>query len=52
VEFRWIALITMWTLLAGPMFDSPSNHNVSQARPTGALKKPVKPPVHAVVRPA
>lgn len=23
MEFRWIALLTLWTLLAGPMFDSP-----------------------------
>jgi hypothetical protein len=23
MEFRWIAIITLWTLLAGPMFDSP-----------------------------
>lgn len=23
MEFRWIALITLWTLLAGPMFDTP-----------------------------
>lgn len=22
LEFRWIALIALWTLIAGPMFDS------------------------------
>lgn len=24
MEFRWVALITLWTMVAGPMFDSPS----------------------------
>jgi len=23
MEFRWVAIITLWTLLAGPIFDSP-----------------------------
>jgi hypothetical protein len=33
MEFRWIAILTLWTLLAGPMFDSPSNGSKShQAR--------------------
>ena len=31
MEFRWIALITLWTLLAGPMFDSPLNVAKSQS---------------------
>jgi hypothetical protein len=22
MEFRWIAIITLWTLLAGPIFDA------------------------------
>jgi hypothetical protein len=30
MEFRWIAFITLWTLLAGPMFDSPLNVAKSQ----------------------
>jgi len=30
MEFRWIAFITLWTLLAGPMFDSPLNASRSQ----------------------
>lgn len=42
MEFRWIALITLWTLIAGPMFDSPSNPQPSQSRtsasPTMAKK--------------
>jgi hypothetical protein len=29
MEFRWIALITLWTLLAGPIFDSPLNSSKS-----------------------
>lgn len=23
MEFRWIAILTLWTLLVGPVFDSP-----------------------------
>ena len=39
MEFRWIALITLWTLLAGPMFDSPLNTSKSiQARSDQAAK--------------
>ena len=30
MEFRWIAVITLWTLLVGPMFDSPLNASRSQ----------------------
>ena len=30
MEFRWIAIITLWTLLAGPMFDSSVNASRSQ----------------------
>jgi hypothetical protein len=30
MEFRWIALITLWTLLAGPIFDSPLSGSKSQ----------------------
>ncbi|HWY88314.1 MAG TPA: hypothetical protein VNX28_16500 [Gemmataceae bacterium] len=30
MEFRWVALITLWTLLAGPVFDSPLNAYKSQ----------------------
>jgi hypothetical protein len=30
MEFRWIALITLWTLLAGPIFDSPLANSKSQ----------------------
>jgi hypothetical protein len=24
MEFRWVALIALWTLLSGPVFDTPS----------------------------
>ncbi|MBI3408848.1 MAG: hypothetical protein HY040_10865 [Planctomycetes bacterium] len=30
MEFRWIAIITLWTLLAGPVFDSPVGMQASQ----------------------
>jgi len=39
MEFRWIAIIALWTLLAGPMFDArwgvPTEH---QTRTTAAAK--------------
>ena len=39
MEFRWIAILTLWTLLAGPMFDSPLNASKSQqARSNQAAK--------------
>lgn len=39
MEFRWIAIITLWTLLAGPMFDSSNNASRShQARSNQAAK--------------
>lgn len=30
--FRWIAALSLWALLAGPMFHSPLAHKHSQAR--------------------
>jgi len=37
MEFRWVALITLWTLLAGPVFDSrllPRNGQEARSNPT------------------
>jgi hypothetical protein len=43
MEFRWIAIITLWTLIAGPIFDSPLNVASSRsARTTSAAKQPVR----------
>lgn len=36
MEFRWIALITLWTLLAGPMFDVPLKAPRPQAETNAA----------------
>ncbi len=40
MEFRWIALITLWTLLAGPMFDSPlaKSHPARSGHTAQAMK--------------
>jgi hypothetical protein len=33
IEFRWVALITLWTMLIGPVFDlSPSASRAQQTR--------------------
>ena len=39
MEFRWIALITLWTLLAGPVFDSPLGIPKGQQTQTTAAGK-------------
>ncbi len=39
MEFRWIALITLWTLLAGPMFDAPLGTPSKQRGATSAAAK-------------
>ncbi len=25
IDFRWVALIALWTMLSGPIFSTPSN---------------------------
>jgi hypothetical protein len=39
MEFRWIALLALWTLLAGPMFDSPLQVSKSQQVRSGQTAK-------------
>ena len=35
IEFRWIALITLWTMLVGPVFDlAPTASRAQQNRST------------------
>ncbi len=38
MEFRWIALIALWTLIAGPLFDFASQNpdQTSAVSPAGA----------------
>jgi hypothetical protein len=39
MEFRWVAIITLWTLLAGPIFDSPlASPSPRSQRPGGVAK--------------
>ncbi len=39
MEFRWIAILTLWTLLAGPMFDSPTNGSKARSNQAKIVKK-------------
>jgi hypothetical protein len=48
MEFRWVALIALWTCLAGPIFSAPSAPSAKSGTPQAAVKsspagKPVKP---------
>lgn len=38
MEFRWVALIALWTLLAGPLFDHGKGSRPVQARAQLALR--------------
>jgi hypothetical protein len=38
VEFRWVALITLWTLLVGPIFDQPPRAHTRPARTLATVK--------------
>jgi hypothetical protein len=40
VEFRWVALITLWTMLIGPVFDQPPRALPRPARTPVAAKMP------------
>lgn len=48
MEFRWLALIALWTLLSGPIFSGFSYHATSDTKPAvktplaATLKHPVK----------
>jgi hypothetical protein len=52
MQFRWIALMALWTILSGPIFGGPSGaasrvketpHTVSPAKPMPAKPTPAKP---------
>jgi len=40
VEFRWVALITLWTLLVGPVFDQSPRAHTRPARGFAPAKAP------------
>jgi hypothetical protein len=40
IEFRWIAFLTLWTALMGPIFDlAPTPPKAHQDRPKSSLSK-------------
>jgi hypothetical protein len=51
MEFRWVAGLTLWTMLSGPILSQPSNPRpaVSAARPSVLSPRPlpVMTPVNA-----
>jgi hypothetical protein len=56
MEFRWIALLSLWTLLIGPVIALPSNDPSRAAQAHGKVKaartaKAVKPARANAVRP-
>lgn len=34
MEFRWVSIIALWTLLSGPIFSTPSSPPRPRERPT------------------
>jgi hypothetical protein len=42
MEFRWIALMALWTVLSGPIFGGPSG-TASRVRETPPTVSPAKP---------
>jgi hypothetical protein len=44
MEFRWVAVIALWTLLIGPVFDPPGRPSWKPPNRTQANSKPVTMP--------
>jgi hypothetical protein len=42
VEFRWVALITLWTLLVGPVFDQSPKALTRPVRTQATAKVPAE----------
>ena len=42
MEFRWVALIALWTLLSGPIFSAPSGPS-SHSKEGSIAAAPAKP---------
>ena len=38
MEFRWIAVLTLWTMLIGPMLDTPVGAAKARSQPTRTQK--------------
>jgi hypothetical protein len=53
MEFRWVAVLALWTMLSGPILSQPSPPRPAYAvaaRPVigGARPAPIAPPANAV----
>jgi hypothetical protein len=40
MEFRWIAILALWTLLVGPVFNSAVNHGTQRGQSAAAVRTP------------
>jgi hypothetical protein len=40
MEFRWVAILALWTLLVGPIFNAAVNHQAPQAQSTAGARTP------------
>ena len=41
MQFRWVAAITVWTFISGPVFGPPhASHSATRQRPVVASAKP------------
>ncbi len=40
IEFRWVALIALWTLLSGPIFSTPSGSGPASQQQSAAATRP------------
>jgi hypothetical protein len=45
MEFRWVAIITLWTFLSGPIFGTPSGPASTARKPRAAATASAKAPV-------
>jgi len=43
MEFRWVAVLTLWTMLSGPILSQPSPPKAAPAPARAAGAKPAKP---------
>jgi len=47
MEFRWVAALTLWTMLSGPILSQPPPPRVAPPAPRLATGSPVR-PIHTV----
>ncbi len=44
MQFRWVAFITLWSFLVGPILGAPSGSAKAHRKPTTAVVKPAPAP--------